>query len=402
MRILFLTPGFPYPPIWGFGIRVYELIRLLSRGHVVSLLTYEEPGEAEKMAAMKEVCAAVHTVPRAPETERSKRLAQLFSIFSPVSYQRRSLYSRRMQDALNELTSKERFDVIQIESSQLAGFEFDRRPVRVLDEHNIEYELLYRMYLTERSATRRCYNWLEFTKFRREEIRSWRSVSGCVSTSAREERIMRDLVPEKPILVAPNAVNIAYFHPSDEDLTDLNCLVMTGLMHYRPNTDGALFFVKEILPHILASRPNTVFYVVGAGATEELKRAASPHVVITDTVPDVRPYVYKSAVFVVPLRMGGGTRLKVLEGLAMEKAVVTTSVGCEGIDVTHGEHLLIADEPRAFADAVLGLLGDRDLRLGLGTRGRALVERQYRWETVVEKLEGFYDRLLTAQRATPR
>jgi glycosyltransferase involved in cell wall biosynthesis len=145
-----------------------------------------------------------------------------------------------------------------------------------------------------------------------------------------------------------------------------------------------------------------VFYVVGAGATEELKRAASPHVVITDTVPDVRPYVYKSAVFVVPLRMGGGTRLKVLEGLAMEKAVVTTSVGCEGIDVTHGEHLLIADEPRAFADAVLGLLGDRDVRLGLGRQGRALVERQYRWETVVEKLEGFYDRLLTAQRATPR
>jgi glycosyltransferase involved in cell wall biosynthesis len=398
LRILFLTPGLPYPPIWGFGIRVYEFIRLLARRHHVALLTYEEPGDGEKLVAMKAVCASVQTVPRSSETERTKRLAQLSSIFSPVSYQRRSLYSRGMQRALDESTSKERFDIIQIESSQLAGFAFDPLSVRVLDEHNIEYELLYRMYLTERSAARRFYNRLEYTKFKREEINSWRSVSGCVSTSAREQRIMRDLVPDKPILVAPNAVNIAYFHPSADEPADLNGLVMTGLMHYRPNIDGALYFVKEIFPHILAVRPSTVFYIVGAGATDELKSAASPNVVITDTVPDVRPYVYKSAVFVVPLRMGGGTRLKVLEGLAMEKAVVSTSVGCEGIEVVHGEHLLIADEPRAFADSVLALLSDRETRRRLGRQGRALVEGQYRWETVVEKLEGFYDRLMTGAR----
>jgi glycosyltransferase involved in cell wall biosynthesis len=138
-----------------------------------------------------------------------------------------------------------------------------------------------------------------------------------------------------------------------------------------------------------------IFYIVGAGATDELKRMASSNVVVTDTVPDVRPYVHRSAVFVVPLRMGGGTRLKVLEGLAMEKAVVSTAVGCEGIDVKHGEHLLIADEPRAFADAVLKLLSDRELAVTLGRRGRALVERDYRWAFIVDRLEGFYDRLLT-------
>ena len=123
---------------------------------------------------------------------------------------------------------------------------------------------------------------------------------------------------------------------------------------------------------------------------------------MTDTVADVRPYVYKSAVFVVPLRMGGGTRLKVLEGLSMEKAVVSTSVGCEGIDVTHDEHLLIADEPRAFADAVLKLMADRSRRLELGRAGRALVERQYRWDTVVDRLEGFYDRLAAEHSAGAR
>ena len=102
-------------------------------------------------------------------------------------------------------------------------------------------------------------------------------------------------------------------------------------MHYRPNIDGAAYFVREILPHILASRPDIVFYIVGAGATDEVMRLASDNVVVTGTVPDVRPYVYKSAVFVVPLRMGGGTRLKVLEGMSMAKAVVSTSLGCEGM-----------------------------------------------------------------------
>jgi polysaccharide biosynthesis protein PslH len=177
---------------------------------------------------------------------------------------------------------------------------------------------------------------------------------------------------------------------------------MTGLMHYRPNIDGAVYFVREILPRILASRPGVVFYIVGAGATDELKRLSSDNVVVTDTVPDVRPYVYKSAVFVVPLRMGGGTRLKVLEGMSMAKAVVSTSVGCEGIDVSHDEHLLIVDEPRAFADAVLRLLADRERRLELGRKGRALVERQYRWETVVGQLEDFYERLLAARSASAR
>jgi glycosyltransferase involved in cell wall biosynthesis len=139
-----------------------------------------------------------------------------------------------------------------------------------------------------------------------------------------------------------------------------------------------------------------VFYIVGAGATDELKRLAGPNVVVTDTVPDVRPYVHEAAVFVVPLRMGGGTRLKVLEGLSMEKAVVSTSVGCEGIDVVDGEHLLVADDPAAFADAVLSVTADDDLAARLGRQGRTLVEEHYKWESVVDRLEDFYRRLIAS------
>jgi glycosyltransferase involved in cell wall biosynthesis len=384
----------PYPPIWGFGIRVNQLLRLLGRSHQVSLLTYEEPGEAEKVAAVEKLGVTVHTVPRPKSTEPSKRMTQLASTFSTQSYQRRNLYSRAMQIKFNDLAAAEPFDVIQVESSQLAGLDFGRSSVLVLDEHNIEYELLYRMYQTERSTIRRFYNWLEFTKFKREEINSWRRASGCVMTSGREQQIVHALAPDTPTIVGANAVDVNYFQPSPAPCAS-HTIVMTGLMHYRPNIDGAVYFVNEIFPRILASRPDMVFYIVGAGATDELKRLGGQSVVVTDTVPDVRPYVHDAAVFVVPLRMGGGTRLKVLEGLSMAKAVVSTSVGCEGIDVAHGEHLLIADDPQAFADAVLHLGTDAELAARLGRQGRTLVEQRYTWESVANRLEGFYRQLLT-------
>jgi glycosyltransferase involved in cell wall biosynthesis len=398
LRVLIVSPSLPNPLIWGFGIRVNQFLRLLARNHEVSLLAYEEPGDSEKVAAIASLGAKVHTVFRPATTERSKRTAQLLSVFSAHSYQRRSLYSRAMQKRLDDLMSRERFHVIQIESSQLAGFDFDLRSVVVLDEHNIEYELLYRMYQTERSPIRRFYNWLEFKKFKREEVNSWRRVSGCVMTSTREREIANRLVPGTPTMVGANAVDVDYFRPCVRP-PNPHALVMTGLMHYRPNIDGAVYFVQEIFPRILAAEPRMVFHIVGAGATDELKGLVGPNVVVTDTVPDVRPYVADAAVFVVPLRMGGGTRLKVLEGLAMEKAVVSTSIGCEGIDVVDGEHLLVADDPQSFADAVLRLGQDAEFASRLGRQGRALVEQRYTWESVVNRLEGFYRRLLKNSRA---
>ena len=400
LRILFLTPGLPHPPIWGFGIRVNQFLRLLAREHEVALLTFEEPDEAEKVRAVAALGVTVHTVPRSKSSERDKRKAQLRSMFSRRSYQWRSLYSRAMQAKLEALTRSQPYDVIQIESSQLAGFDFGPGAVTVLDEHNIEYELLYRMYQTERSALRRLYNWLEYTKFKREEIDSWRRMSGCVMTSAREYKILQALTPGTAAIVGANAVDVEHFQPSTAPPKP-NVLAMTGLMHYRPNIDGAVYFVEHVLPRILAVRPDTVFYIIGAGPTDELKRLTGPNVVVTDTVPDVRPFVHDASVFVVPLRMGGGTRLKVLEGLSMSKPVVSTSVGCEGIDVVDGEHLLIADDPESFAAATLRLMEDRAFAARLGEQGRQLVEAGYKWESVVARLVAFYRQLLTQNATRP-
>ena len=171
-------------------------------------------------------------------------------------------------------------------------------------------------------------------------------------------------------------------------------IVLTGLMKYRPNVDGAIHFVRDILPRIQQARPKAKFYIVGGEAPAEVTRLASSSVVVTGGVDDVRPYVHAAAVFAVPLRMGSGTRLKVLEGLSMGKPMVSTSIGCEGIEVTDRQHLLIADGADRFADAVLELMSDRALSRTLADQGRALMLARYRWEHVVETLEQFYARLL--------
>jgi glycosyltransferase involved in cell wall biosynthesis len=392
MRILILSPTLPYPPASGFAIRVYQFLRLLARAHTVTLLAYVTPEETDGVAALEALGVGVHTVIRAPATSE-KRWAQLRSVLSLESFQRRNAWSDEMQQKLEALSRRDRYDVIQVETSQLVCFDFDPRAVLVVDEHDIVYELLHRMSQTDPSIVRRFYNWTEYKKFRRDEIRTWRRAAGCVTTSAREERIIRPLAPNTPILVAPNGVDVDYFQPSHADV-DAGAIVMTGFMKTRPNIDAALFFVKHTLPRIVAARANAVFYIVGGGPPDEIKRLASPNVVVTDAVPDVRPFVHKAAVFVVPMRIGGGTRLKVLEGLAMQKPMVSTSLGCEGIEVRHAEHLLIADEPAAFADAVIRLLDDRALGDKLARAGRALVERRYQWASIVAEVEQFYERLV--------
>lgn len=390
-RILIFTPSLPFPPIWGSGIRVYQMVRHLARRHEVTLLTYAEPGSEEAVARLAQECHAVHTV---TPPVRDRRRMQATSLLSRTSFLQADLYSDAMQAKIDCLLREKRFDIIQMESSHLGKFDFHGRATLVLDEHNIEYELLQRMVQTERVPLRRLFNWFEYQKFRREEQRCWGSADGVTMTSERERDLVRRLRPGKPVVCAPNGVDIDYFQPTDVQ-SDPNSVVFTGLMRYRPNIDAALFFARDVLPRIHRVRPEVVFTIVGAGPPLELQDLASPNIIITNVVADVRPYAHAAGALVVPLRMGSGTRLKVLEGLSMAKAIVSTSVGCEGIAVRDGEHLLIADDSDAFAAAVLRVLEDQDLAAALGLRGRALAEHEYSWESIVSGLEGFYAQILS-------
>lgn len=400
LRILVLSPVLAYPPDWGFAQRVYQLVRQLAARHRVSFLCYGRPEERDHIAAMQAICESVDVVPQPPTAGLGKRRSQLASLISPIPYQTRRYHSAAMQAAIDRLAGQEPFDIIQVESSQLSTFDYRGRGLLVIDEHNIEYELLQRMRQNERSPFFRLYYGLEYAKCLADEQRLWQRAAGCLLTSAREEAILREHAPGTPTAVIPNGVDTDYFAPSEVS-PDPDSIVFTGRIGYRPNADAVVYFVREILPHILRARPRATVTVVGGQVPSEVARLAGPNVVVTGAVPDVRPYVARAGVCVVPLRVGSGTRLKVLEGLAMGKAMVSTSLGCEGIPVRGGEHLLIGDEPETFARQVVRALDDQDLARALGRSGRALVETTFAWEIVGQQLADFYAELLPARGPAP-
>jgi polysaccharide biosynthesis protein PslH len=392
VRILFVTPRLPYPPMSGFRTRVTQMLRHLAARHDVALLTYARQVEAPDIEELRGYGIQMHTVPAEPPTGLRKRRMQLVSLAAGASHQLRVRRTPAMQRAISGLLADQSFDIVQLETSLMSWLNVhDQVPV-VLDEHNIEYELLARTASEERAPWRRLFNWMEYRKVRREEQSAWEQADACVFTSEREAAIVRRLLPAQRIAVVPNGVDIEYFRPSAAPPAS-DSIVFTGLMGYRPNVDGVMWFVEQVWPRIQAVRPAASFTVAGAHPPREIQRLAGPGICVTGALPDMRPIMADASVLIAPLRMGSGTRLKVVEGLAMGKAMVSTSLGCEGIDVRDGEHLWIADSPEQFAAAVLKLLDDQAAAARLGAAGRAMVEQCYGWDSIVRRLEEIYESL---------
>jgi polysaccharide biosynthesis protein PslH len=390
LRILLVTPGLSYPPSDGFSIRVTGLLRELARRHHVTLLTYDSAGGDS--VALRDLGVDVHLVPRG---DGRLQLWRWLSVASPRSFRSRYYYSAAMQQAIRAVLLADRFDVVQFESTELWAFDFrspGSRHAVVLDAHNVFSELLKRITAHQESAPNRMYWALETAKFAREEKACWRRVDGCVLTSDREAAIVRATPGVRAATVVPNAVDVDHFRPATATV-EAGEIVFSGLMSYHPNQDAVAYFVREILPYVLQRRRDAIFTVIGKEVPPSLAALAGPHVRFTGSVPDTRPYLARAAAVVVPLREGSGTRLKILEALAMAKGIVSTTIGCEGLDVTPGRELLVADKPGAIGDAVVRLLDHPREAAELGRRGRELVEESYGWPAAAMKLEEFYAQL---------
>jgi sugar transferase (PEP-CTERM/EpsH1 system associated) len=393
-RILMVAEHFPFPPNGGAEMRNFQLLIGLAGTDDVTLLTFSPPELAEKrLERVRTMVARVHTVPRPCTASKWKRQTQLAALLTPFSYQQLHVRSRALQRAIDELSRQQQFEVVQVEASHLAHFRFGRDVPVILDEHNIEYELLRRTSMMERSPPRKLYNWTEYVKFRRAEVRAWRSVAGCVFTSERERALAASAAPGTPCGLVPNGVDPDYIRPVVTTSASKN-IVFTGRQDYRPNRDAALYFARSIFPLILREHPDATLSVVGQLPPQDVLHLAGGAVEVTGQVPDVRPYLERAAVAVAPLRAGGGTRLKILEAMAAGKPVVSTSIGCEGLAVQPGEHLLVADSPELFAQHVNRLLSDRALAGEMGARGRRLIEARYTWGALVKQLRNFHSETL--------
>lgn len=405
MNLLFLTPQLPYPPRQGTAIRNWGLIRHLSARHAISLLSFMEEGQTID-DALRATCRRVVTVP-APQRSRAARLRTLIAR-EPDLAQR--LASVEFARALAGLLREEAFDLVHIEGLELARYLPLIRSVspatkRLYDAHNAEYVLQRRASENDRRAPARwpaaLYSWLQWPRLKRFEALTLRAAHAVTCVSADDAAALRALVPELTPVLVPNGIDVDSYAvgargwgagASPQPLVP--SILFTGKMDYRPNVDAVLWFAKDIWPRIHAHRLEAQFMIVGQRPTAPVRRLHGQQgIVVTGAVEDVRPHLAAASVYAAPLRMGGGTRFKLLEAMALARPIVSTTLGAEGFAVRSGRELLLADAPEAFAEAVLSLLADPARAQALGEAGRAFVAAHYDWSVIVPILEALYLRI---------
>ncbi|MGO8948455.1 MAG: glycosyltransferase family 4 protein [Ktedonobacterales bacterium] len=381
MNILVVACSLP-GPTWGAGLRNYHLLRALASQHTVSLLALV--GEHERnIGVASHLLPYTHAVRQvALPSGGSKRLSQIRTLAAGRSYYLAATSLPAAQAALDEELRRQHFDAVLFESLVVAGYRVPQTVRIILDEHNIEHELLQRTYQGTSSLARRGFSWIEYRRVKPLELAWCRRSDLVLVTSERERATLHTLLPGKSISVVPNGVDIQAFSSSDPRETEVpGRIVFTASFDYYPNVQGALYFAEHCWPLVRRAVPAATWYLVGRNPPAEIRRLASvPGVTVTGSVPAIQPHLAAAQVAVVPLLTGGGTRLKVLEALSMGRGVVSTSIGYEGIACIAGKHLLVADEPTEFAQAVVELLQDAKRRASLAEAGRALVEERYSWD----------------------
>ncbi|MEZ4572027.1 MAG: glycosyltransferase family 4 protein [Thermomicrobiales bacterium] len=402
MRILFLAPHLPSPPTSGGGARMHGLISELAGRHEVAVLAFRGRGanDREAVEATGRYARLVVAVenPHLGVSMREKRIGQLRSLLAPASFERRVYGLPSLQRSFDRVVREWRPDVVVIEFAQMGYLRFPPEIPVVLDAHNLEHEIILRSGEVEGSFARRAYSRINAFKLKREEMDLVRRVDGLAVTSERDGEAFARLFSGFQPVVVPNAVDTESFRPPVAEADGLEILFF-GAMDYFPNADAVLYFYREIWPGLKRTYPELRFNIVGRDPSPEVRALGdSPGVTVTGLVDDVREWIGSASVVVVPLRAGSGTRLKVLEAMAMGRPVVSTSLGVEGLDVEPGTDLVVADSAAEFRDAVSMLLGSVDERRRLGDAARALVEDRYDWRRSAREL----DRLLedvTARRA---
>lgn len=399
MRILFLTPQVPYPPQKGTALRNWGLIQELGERHEVSLLSFHGAMQKGDLAPpLVGACERVVTVPQ-PSRSPGQRLWEMLSTGQPDMALR--LASDRFDEQLGKWLAESAFDVVQIEGIELAPYLDTIRsaaqdPLMVFDDHNCEYLLQQRAFLTDLYSPLRwpaaAYSFVQWQRLRRYEAETCRRADRVIAVSEPDADALRRLVPGLEVAVIPNGIDTQAYRPMTlgADHRD-NQLLFTGTMDFRPNIDAVLWFARDVLPLVREEVSDAHFVVAGQRPHRRLAPLRrNPAVTLTGWVEDVRPFFEAATVYVAPLRMGGGTRLKLLEAMAMGKPMVATSLGAEGYPVEHSRQLILADTPSQFAEGVITLLRSETRRVELAQAGRAFVEEQYDWRVIVPRVEEVY------------
>ncbi|RMG89372.1 MAG: glycosyltransferase [Chloroflexi bacterium] len=401
-ELLILTPQLPYPPQQGTSLRNYHIIKGLAPRHQITLLSFLEEGQTlDKAAPLQALCRQIVTV---PVVQRSigDRLRQLVTSQLPDMAHR--LYTPVFAEQLRELLQQNSFDVVQIEGIELVRYMAIVREVSpqsrlVFDDHNVETELQRRNFWVDVCRPHRwvaaLYSAVQMGRLGRFEQWACEMADAVTTVSEADREQLGGLFPElvTPITAVPNCIDITFYEPSSlPETADLPRydLVFIGKMDYRPNIDAVRWFAEAVWPQVLAVRPETTWAIVGQKPHPAVIRLGEQSgITVTGWVEDIRPYLLGAEVFIMPFRVGSGTRLKLIEALAAGKAIVSTRVGAEGFPIRDGQDLVLADSAEEMATAVLHLLHNTEARTRLGENGRILA-RRYDWREIIPLFDDIY------------
>ena len=408
MRILFLSLRCPYPPQRGDRIRSYHFIKQLSKRHDVTLVFFaESDADIEATKHLQPFCERVEWV-RFRSSFASINTA--IHCFSRIPMQVHYWYSPQMQRKINQLLAEEDFELIHAQLFRMGQYVIKAKgTAKVLDLcDSLALNLSRRAELD--CTPKRFLVKLEEKRVRRYEVEIMKAFDRGTVVAEFDRDYLLNQDGSLNLSVVPMGVDLKYFHPNpangkdtaEMDNLDSNVqtdlandkaknLLFTGTMNYFPNSDAVIYFCENIFPLIQKRHQDATFFIVGNHPTEQVQRlAAQKGVIVTGYVPDIRPYFEKASVFVAPLRAGSGIQTKNLEAMAMGTPVVTTSIGAMGLEAEVDKELLIADTPEIFAERVIHLIENPDIRENLANAGRKRVEESYDWPVLVERLEQVY------------
>jgi polysaccharide biosynthesis protein PslH len=386
MDILWLKAGGLLPLDTGGKIRSFQILKQLARKHDITFCTFYKSLPSDPHADLERVFSKVVCQPL--EISSGRGFAEFLSYFrqlsSPFPYSMAKYYQPEVRKKVSEVCRGKKFDAIVCDFIFAAGVvPWGAFCPKIFFAHNVEARIWKRHHDVARSLPWKLASWKEYKSMERTERKYIRLADHLITVSETDRSYFSQIVEPGKISVTPTGVDIDFFRPRARE-TNPASLVFTGSMDWMPNEDAVFYFAERILPSIRSQVPNIEVRVVGRKPSARLRALAEtePAIKVTGAVDDIRPYVHDSAMYIVPLRVGSGTRLKIFEAMAMGKAIVSTSIGAEGLPVRHGENILLADDPTDFANQVVALVQDRAARERLGLAARQLVEQNYGWESV--------------------
>ena len=391
MRILWLKTEVLHPVDKGGKIRTYNMLKELKREHHVTYLTLDDgSASAEDKKNASEYCHELVCIPHARREKFTPGfyLELFLNLVSQQPYAIKKYESRAMRREIVEREQQGAFDLLVCDFlAPAANVPAALTTPAILFQHNVEAMIWKRHYEVQTNPAKKAYLYGQWQKMRRFEREMCRRFDSVIAVSADDRDQMKHEYGAEDVFDVPTGVDTEFFRPGATRTAAPHSLVFTGSMDWLPNDDAIRYFTREIMPLIKKSVPDVTLTVVGrnpAPALVDLSKEDSS-LIITGRVDDVRPYMDNAAAYIVPLRIGGGTRLKIYEAMAMEKAVVSTTIGAEGLPLTNGVELLLADEPATFADAVVRVLSDQDYAAELGQRAASVVRENFGWRQVTDR-----------------